>query len=74
MIFVTHDVRLEPGRFGCTPEFFDKVVQRAVASGARILPVARAFAEARGQASEVVSVGDASHSSPGSRPSHGHGQ
>jgi peptidoglycan/xylan/chitin deacetylase (PgdA/CDA1 family) len=48
LIFATHDVTAQPSRFGCTPEFFAEVVQRSVRSGARILPVAGALAEAHG--------------------------
>jgi Polysaccharide deacetylase len=46
LIFATHDVRPQPSRFGCTPEFFEDVVRWATGSGARVLPVARALAEA----------------------------
>jgi peptidoglycan/xylan/chitin deacetylase (PgdA/CDA1 family) len=42
LIFATHDVCERPSPFGCTPDFFEKVVRWAVDSGARILPVARA--------------------------------
>jgi peptidoglycan/xylan/chitin deacetylase (PgdA/CDA1 family) len=50
LILVTHDVRPEPSRFGCTPRFFDEVVRWAVDSKAKVLPVARALAEASGGA------------------------
>lgn len=43
LIFATHDVRDMPSPFGCTPDFFEKVVQWAVESGARILPVIEAL-------------------------------
>ncbi len=43
LIFATHDISHDPSRFGCTPEFFEGVVQYAVRSGARILPVVRAL-------------------------------
>jgi peptidoglycan/xylan/chitin deacetylase (PgdA/CDA1 family) len=43
IIFATHDIVDRPGPYGCTPEFFEKVVQCAVASGARILPVVKAL-------------------------------
>lgn len=43
LIFATHDVTPRPTRFGCTPEFFDEVVARAVKSGAQVLPVAQAL-------------------------------
>jgi glycosyltransferase involved in cell wall biosynthesis/peptidoglycan/xylan/chitin deacetylase (PgdA/CDA1 family) len=43
LIFATHDISNDPTPYGCTPEFFEQVVAYAVASGARILPVARAL-------------------------------
>jgi peptidoglycan/xylan/chitin deacetylase (PgdA/CDA1 family) len=43
LILATHDVCSTPTPFGCTPEFFEDVVQCAVGSGARILPVAEAL-------------------------------
>jgi hypothetical protein len=43
LIFATHDVAAQPSRYGCTPEFLEQVVQYSVDSGARILPVAKAF-------------------------------
>jgi peptidoglycan/xylan/chitin deacetylase (PgdA/CDA1 family) len=43
LIFATHDVTSRPTRFGCTPEFFDEVVRRAVISGSTVLPVAQAL-------------------------------
>jgi peptidoglycan/xylan/chitin deacetylase (PgdA/CDA1 family) len=43
LIFATHDVSEQPTRFGCTPELFKDIVQYAVNSGARILPVAQAY-------------------------------
>ena len=39
LIFATHDVSENPTPFGCTPEFFGKVVEYAVGSGAQIVPV-----------------------------------
>jgi len=39
LILATHDVRDAPSRFGCTPAFFEQVVQWSLESGARILPV-----------------------------------
>jgi glycosyltransferase involved in cell wall biosynthesis len=39
LIFATHDISDNPTPFGCTPEFFEHVVQYAVSSGARVLPV-----------------------------------
>lgn len=40
LVFATHDVAANPTPYGCTPEFFAEVVDYAVQSGARILPVA----------------------------------
>jgi peptidoglycan/xylan/chitin deacetylase (PgdA/CDA1 family) len=42
LIFATHDVDRSPSRFGCTTEFFTRVVQYAVNSGAQVVPVIRA--------------------------------
>jgi peptidoglycan/xylan/chitin deacetylase (PgdA/CDA1 family) len=41
LIFATHDISDNPTPFGCTPDFFEQVVQHALSSGARILPVAK---------------------------------
>jgi glycosyltransferase involved in cell wall biosynthesis/peptidoglycan/xylan/chitin deacetylase (PgdA/CDA1 family) len=43
LIFVTHDISDNPTPFGCTPEFFEQVVEYAASSGARILPVVKAL-------------------------------
>jgi len=43
LIFATHDVCDSPTPYGCTPGFFEDIVQCAVASGARILSVAQAL-------------------------------
>jgi peptidoglycan/xylan/chitin deacetylase (PgdA/CDA1 family) len=43
LIFATHDVAERPTSFGCTPTFFEEIVQSAVKSGARVLPVVRAW-------------------------------
>lgn len=43
LVLATHDVCRTPTSFGCTPDFFEDVVRRAVDSGARILPVADAL-------------------------------
>jgi peptidoglycan/xylan/chitin deacetylase (PgdA/CDA1 family) len=45
LIFATHDISLNPTRFGCTASFFDTVVREAAQSDATILPVFRAFQE-----------------------------
>ena len=43
LIFATHDVCDQPTRFGCSPGFFEKVVDYAIQSKATILPVFRAW-------------------------------
>jgi peptidoglycan/xylan/chitin deacetylase (PgdA/CDA1 family) len=43
LIFATHDVCAAPSPFGCTPNFFEQVVQWSLESGARILPVIKAL-------------------------------
>jgi glycosyltransferase involved in cell wall biosynthesis/peptidoglycan/xylan/chitin deacetylase (PgdA/CDA1 family) len=43
LIFATHDISDNPTPFGCTPKFFEQVVQYAVSSGARVLPVVGAL-------------------------------
>lgn len=50
LIFATHDISIEPTRFGCTPEFFEDVASRAKSSGATVLPVAQALSLVCGQA------------------------
>jgi hypothetical protein len=42
-IFATHDIAENPSLYGCTPTFFEEVVEFALHSGAVILPVARAL-------------------------------
>ena len=39
LIFATHDVSDNPTRFGCTPGLFERIVDYAQKSGARVLPV-----------------------------------
>jgi len=43
LIFATHDICNTPTPWGCTPEFFENIVEHAVISGARILPVVEAW-------------------------------
>ena len=43
LVFATHDISDTPTPFGCTPRFFENVVQYAANSGARILPVTQAL-------------------------------
>lgn len=45
LILATHDISGTPTQFGCTPTFFEEVVRKVVDSGARILPVIRAWEE-----------------------------
>jgi len=45
LIFATHDVSDNPTPFGCTPEFFEQIVEYSVKSGAHVLPVVRALEE-----------------------------
>jgi peptidoglycan/xylan/chitin deacetylase (PgdA/CDA1 family) len=49
LIFATHDVCPNPSPFGCTPAFFEQVVQWSLESGARVLPVVKVL--------EVVEAG-----------------
>ena len=43
LIFATHDISETPTPYGCKPSFFEDIVKYSLASGARILPVAKAF-------------------------------
>jgi len=43
LILATHDVSESPTPYGCTPEFFERVVQYAVQSGSRVVPVLEAY-------------------------------
>jgi peptidoglycan/xylan/chitin deacetylase (PgdA/CDA1 family) len=43
LIFATHDICADPSPVGCTPAFFEQVVQWSLESGARILPVMKAL-------------------------------
>lgn len=45
LIFATHDICNDPTPWGCTPDFFEDIVRYSVKSGARILPVCRAYEE-----------------------------
>jgi len=51
LIFATHDLSGDPSPFGCTPDFFEQVVQWSVESGARILPVVGALKVLQGSLS-----------------------
>ncbi|HRI38085.1 MAG TPA: polysaccharide deacetylase family protein [Nitrospira sp.] len=48
LIFSTHDVTNMPTQYGCTPELFVEVVRQAMASGAGVMPVAKALSLVRG--------------------------
>lgn len=56
LIFATHDISERPTPYGCTPEFFEEVVQYAVSSGACILPVARALEALRSSRNDSTNV------------------
>jgi peptidoglycan/xylan/chitin deacetylase (PgdA/CDA1 family) len=43
LVFSTHDVDQNPTRFGCTPRFFEKVVQRSIHSGATVVSMSAAL-------------------------------
>ena len=43
LVLATHDVTETPTPFGCTPEFFEEVVQYSLHSGSQILTVAKAL-------------------------------
>jgi peptidoglycan/xylan/chitin deacetylase (PgdA/CDA1 family) len=43
LIFATHDIADNPSPYGCTPRFFEDVVEYSISSGASILPVAESF-------------------------------
>lgn len=49
LIFATHDVCTNPSPFGCTPGFFEQVVQWSMESGARVLPVMTALDVVQGR-------------------------
>ncbi len=55
LIFATHDIDEHPTPYGCTPAFFAATIDRAVKSGAAILPVAAALRKISGQASFIES-------------------
>lgn len=47
LIFATHDVDDNPSRYGCTKDFFEKVVTYAASSGALLMPVGKAYERIR---------------------------
>jgi len=58
LIFATHDVCNAPTPFGCTPGFFEDIVECSVRSGARIIPVAEALDLLRASNDVSASVHD----------------
>jgi peptidoglycan/xylan/chitin deacetylase (PgdA/CDA1 family) len=44
LIFYTHDVQERPSRFGCSILGFEKVLQKSLRTGAKVLPVREALA------------------------------
>jgi hypothetical protein len=51
LIFATHDICQDPTPWGCTPDFFEDIVQYSVNSGARVLPVFQAYEALRARSS-----------------------
>lgn len=51
LVFATHDICEAPTPYGCTPDFFEGIVECAVASGARVLPVVKAWETLRASSS-----------------------
>jgi hypothetical protein len=49
LIFATHDISECPTQYGCTPDFFAEIARYAANSGARLLPVAKAWQVVRGK-------------------------
>jgi peptidoglycan/xylan/chitin deacetylase (PgdA/CDA1 family) len=47
LIFYTHDVTASPSKYGCTPEYLEQVIQKAIESGAEIVTVQQALKFAR---------------------------
>lgn len=43
LIFATHDISDNPSPYGCTPKFFEQVVEYAARSDTLLLPVAKAY-------------------------------
>mgnify|MGYP006961823482 CR=1 FL=1 len=39
LIFYTHDVSPRPSKYGCIPDYFERVVELSTESGAMIPPV-----------------------------------
>lgn len=47
LILATHEISRTPTPLGCSPAFFERIVEYAVASGAKILPMFRAYTACR---------------------------
>lgn len=47
LVFYTHDIRLRPSEYGCTPRLFEFAVAEASQSGARVLTVGETLKELR---------------------------
>ncbi len=61
LIFATHDVRNMPSRFGCAPDFFERVVRQASNSGAGVVTVREAVTRIRGSTGSIASSASRSH-------------
>lgn len=57
LIFATHDISDNHTPFGCSPEFFEEVVQHAVSTGTQILPVVEALRMLRAPGCETARSG-----------------
>src|SRR5262249_8265336 len=56
LVLATHDVDDHPTPYGCTPAFFEAVVQRVVDSGATVLSVAAACEALCGRNGQITSA------------------
>ena len=45
LIFATHDVAASPTRYGCTPDFFHRVVEASIRSRAKLVSVSKGLQE-----------------------------
>lgn len=54
LIFATHDIDDTPSPYGCTPDYFERVVHYAAGSGATCLPIRRAWERLR-EANSAIS-------------------
>ena len=58
LVFATHDISNFPSPYGCTPRFFEDIVDYALGSGARVVPVAEALAMLTDSLSPVMDAED----------------